>query len=384
MTATRHQRRRALFFAAALLAALLAVLAPQTALADDPPPVTVPTPTVPAPTPDTAPKRAPAPTPRYRPPATRSYSPPQHTPAQPIAPQPATTTVGRPVAATPAKTPKTHPIVPIRQQSAPTHARAKFRPAGSDRAPAPIRQRVVRSGNQSSALAWILPLVLALAVGTALVIARRSHRARTNLWRLLAHGVPPHVLLRRLAQSLEGARERVAKVLPDVSAANAQKLIPQGALGRVDARLHHRALTEFVAAPVPLPAVASLEPVARLEALPEPEAVPLILSIPPSPEAEEAAPAPPTEELCEITVWRGYTRSRFYARLDVAARLDEEGCAVAESTPFRFTGNGTLEQSEAAEAAHRTLIEELVAHGWELCDSGGPWYAARFSRALVA
>jgi hypothetical protein len=104
-----------------------------------------------------------------------------------------------------------------------------------------------------------------------------------------------------------------------------------------------------------------------------------------SPLPQPARPAaPPTEELCEITVWRGYTRSRFYARLDVAARLDEEGCAVADSTPFRFTGNGTLEQTEAAEAAHRALIEELVAHGWEPCDSGGPWYAARFSRPLVA
>jgi hypothetical protein len=221
-------------------------------------------------------------------------------------------------------------------------------------------------------------------MGTALVIASRSRRARSYLSRLLSHGGPPRAPVRRLAEGLEVARERVAELLPDVSAAHAQRLIPQGALGRVEARLHHRAIAEIAAAPVPLPAVASLEPVARLEALPEPEAAPLIPPTPPSPEEEPAAPAPPTEELCEIRVWRGYTRSRFYARLEVAARHDAEGCAVAESTPFRFTGNGTLEQTEAAEAAHRALIEELVALGWEPLDSRGPWYAARLGRALVA
>jgi hypothetical protein len=138
-------------------------------------------------------------------------------------------------------------------------------------------------------------------------------------------------------------------------------------------------------APMPQPAVARLEPVLAVEAFQEPELAATILSPPPSPRvAEITAPAPPTEELCEITLWRGYTKTRFYARLDVAARDEDEGSAVGESPPFRYSGNGTLEQTEAAEAAYRALIEELVGQGWEPCESAGPWYAARFSRPLVA
>ncbi len=289
MTGMRVHRRRPLLCAAALLAALLLVLAPQSALADDPPPITVPTPAVPAPTPDTAPKRAPSPTPRYSPPATRSYAPPQYTPtpSRPVFSQPLSTAIRKAVTSRPKRTarPSKHrvvPIVPIRTKSAPTYARARFRPAASNRAPVRVRQRLVRSGNQSDVLAWIVPLALILAVGTALVIPARSRRARTYLPRLVAYRVPPHVHLRRLGQSVAAARERVAKLLPDVGAANAQRLIPQGVSGRIEARLHRQALAEFVAAPVPLPAVASLEPVASLEALPEPELAPLILSTPPS------------------------------------------------------------------------------------------------------
>jgi hypothetical protein len=91
-------------------------------------------------------------------------------------------------------------------------------------------------------------------------------------------------------------------------------------------------------------------------------------------------PAPePTEELCEILVWRGYAKARFYARLDVD---DTDDFAVAESPTFRFHGNGTPEDTRAARDAHRALVEKLLAKGWEQDDASGPWYAARFRRPL--
>jgi hypothetical protein len=452
MTAARHHRRRALLFAAGLLAAFLPVLSPQSALADDPPPITVPTPTVPAPTPDTAPKPAPPPARRYRPPATRSYTPPsQYTPApsRPAFSQPLSTAIRKALTGRPKRTarPKKHrvaPIVPVRAKSAPTYARDRFRPAASDRAPVPVHQPVARKTHQQDGgLSWVLPLAIviavALAIATALAIAVRSKRVRPHLPRLTSYGASALVFLGALRERVEFARQRFAKFRPQLGAVDTRRWIPHGKWDGVELRLrrenfdslrrraaglrpqlnvyagrlsphvargaiqHHQVTG---AQPVPEPVVARLEAVAVADALFEPELAAAILSPAPSPRVDErttvpalserplmdvsplpqpAPPAaPPTEELCEIAVWRGYTKSRFYARLDVAACFDQEGCAVGESTPFRFSGNGTLEQTEAAEAAHRALIEELVAQGWEPLDSRGPWYAARFSRALTA
>ena len=443
MTAPGYPTRSARLFQAALLALLIAGILPQPALADDPPPVTVPTPTVPAPTPDTAPKPVPTPAPRYRPTPTRTYSPPKYTPAQsyPTAPQPARSTVQKPVATSPkgATTPKRHPvvpIVPIRAKSVPTRARAKFRPAASERVPTPVRQTVVpprdKKGGGGGAQ-WVLLLLLALVAAAALIIAGRSRHLRPYLSRLTSlvrnllesaeparlsvarvvrqattadarRLIPRDLLARvtpRLRERASPARQLFARLLPKVSPANTGRLVPQGALRRVESRLHRQALApandkavpleicepapEVIVAPVPQPAVARLEPIATVEAFPEPEFAATILSPAPSPKvAERAEPALPTEEICEIAVWRGYRKSCFYARLDVAARGEDEGSAVAESTPFRYSGNGTLEQTEAAEAAHRTLVEELMTQGWEPCESAGSWYAARFSRPLVA
>lgn len=447
MTVTRQHRRRALLIAAALLAALLPVLAPQSALADDPPPVTVPTPTVPAPTPDTAPRHAPAPTPRYRPPATRSYSPPQYTttPSRPVFSQPLSTAIRKAVTSRAKGTPtpskqRVVPIVPIRAKSAPTYARARFRRAASERAPVPVQQPVARrTHKQDGGLTWVLPLAIAvaLAFATGLVIAVRSKRVSPHLSRLTSYSASALVFLDGLRERVEPARQRFAKFRPRLGTVDTRRLLPRGKSDGVELRLprvnfdplrrlaaglppqlniahaliphvargdsQHQDVT--AAQPVPEPVVARLEAVAVAEALLEPEFAAAILSPAPSPRFDErtvpalserppmdvsplpqTAPpaAPPTEELCEIALWRGYTRSRFYARLDVAARLDAEGCAVGESTPFRFSGNGTLEQTEAAEAAHRALVEQLMAQGWKPCDSRGPWYAARFIRTLVA
>jgi hypothetical protein len=99
--------------------------------------------------------------------------------------------------------------------------------------------------------------------------------------------------------------------------------------------------------------------------------------------AEEEAQPLATEDICEILVWRGYTKTRFYARLDLPYVDAAEGeFAVAESPSFRFRGNGTPDPSEAAKAAHQALVDKLFAKGWERVESDGPWYAARFRRPL--
>ena len=111
----------------------------------------------------------------------------------------------------------------------------------------------------------------------------------------------------------------------------------------------------------------------------EPPVAPRVEAPPAPPPVVPAVVAEPTEEVCEILVWRGYAKARFYARLE----LDEtDEFAVAESPSFRFHGNGTPENTEAARAAHRTLVEKLRAKGWEQEETTGPWYAARFRRPL--
>jgi hypothetical protein len=113
---------------------------------------------------------------------------------------------------------------------------------------------------------------------------------------------------------------------------------------------------------------------------PEVEAPTDVIEPEPAPVVPDAITEPePTEEMCEILVWRGYTKARFYARLDVD---ETDEFAVAESPSFRFHGNGTPDDTEAARAAHRALVEKLRAKGWEPDEASGPWYAARFRRPL--
>jgi hypothetical protein len=142
---------------------------------------------------------------------------------------------------------------------------------------------------------------------------------------------------------------------------------------------------------VPVPPLTLRAPAPEPKAQPEVTDTPVAPAPPPAPAAApvasaEAAPVEPdvvpepTEEICDIFVWRGYAKARFYARLD----LDEtDEFAVAESPVFRFRGNGMPDPTDAAKAAHRTLVEKLVAKGWEPEEtSSGPWYAARFRRPL--
>ena len=98
---------------------------------------------------------------------------------------------------------------------------------------------------------------------------------------------------------------------------------------------------------------------------------------------EEQAPQEepqPVEEFCEIALWRGYAKSRFYARLGAGDGAYE--IAVAESPPFRLRANATPEESNGAAASHRALVEALIEDGWETVGAPNPWYASKFRRAL--
>ena len=100
--------------------------------------------------------------------------------------------------------------------------------------------------------------------------------------------------------------------------------------------------------------------------------------------AEEVPVTRPVEEICEIGIWRGYVKSRFYAGL-----IGREGegieFALAESLPVRLRGNGTPERTGEAAAAHEALVNYLIESGWEVEPSrnGEGWYALRFRRAAA-
>lgn len=94
-----------------------------------------------------------------------------------------------------------------------------------------------------------------------------------------------------------------------------------------------------------------------------------------------AAPAPvETDEFCEIAVWRGYAKSRFFARLDFAEAYD---IAVGESEIFGLRGKDVPARTPAAESAHAGLVAALVEDGWEPLPDPEPWYATRFRRRVA-
>ena len=122
---------------------------------------------------------------------------------------------------------------------------------------------------------------------------------------------------------------------------------------------------------------------------PEPEAVEAVRQ-PATPEVEPASAEEPVEldepedvtpqELvCVISLWQGYRKSRFYARMDE----DGEEVAVAESTLFRTpTEDSPLETSEEAVAAYEALRAELEARGWQPASRGNDWFSDSFRRPL--
>lgn len=356
-------RRR--FTAALMVAAVACVLYVPLAAADDPP-VTVPTPTTPAPPPDPAPPPA-----QPKPPQTHHTTPHTTPPRSVTPPRPVThapTTV-QPTYTPPPATP-TH-VSHVRPHRAVTHVKVakkrvvhkpkQTRPAvkpapkpkttpavvtKSPRGGATLAASATRTEN-SDWLRWFLLLVAAtglMAVSIAAVVGNGR--------------VVPVAVRRR--------RPPVRDVMAELVAAPPLLKAPT-----------RRAPSRPAPPPPAAPEVEAEEPLPVAPPPPPP---------PPAPEPEAVAPAEaepvaaPTEELCEILVWRGYSKARFYARLDIEHDGDE--FAVAESPTFRFRGNGTPDGTTAAKEAHEALVAKLVAKGWEPEGTSGPWYAVRFRRPL--
>ena len=204
---------------------------------------------------------------------------------------------------------------------------------------------------------WIRWLLLLVAATGLMMVSFASLVGAARKPAGAAAGVPLFRRPRR-EQIREVVAERVGPPLPlpAVAPAPPREVPPAPA----------RSAPASVAEPTPQPEVQAEKPIA--------DAVQHEHEVVDTEEVPEA-----TEEICEIMVWRGYAKARFYARLD----LDEtDEFAVAESPSFRFQGNGTPADTEAARAAHRALVEKLRGKGWEKEDISGPWYAARFRRPL--
>ena len=362
---------RSLLIRTLLVLALAGLVAP-VALADDPP-VTVPTPTVPAPDPAPPPQssKPPAKAPPKQhsaPPTHRSTPRPTPSPQPTFAP-PATTRRVAPVRrTTPVRVRHTKRVVKHKVKAAQKTVKPAVTPKKRPTASSPRLQRreATRAGVSAAGSDWLKwTLILGLATG------------------LMAASV---LGLIGTARSPAGARTRRRR--PPIRDVVAE---PVG--------------VAFPPAPTPISPRTSTPPtVVAPTPLPEPPPAPVVPEVrapAPSPPAGDpatpaaaiaaalagavpaeprVAPEPePTEEFCEIRVWRGYAKARFYARLDLAA---EDEFAVAESPSFRFRGNGMPDDTEGAHEAHQALVQKLVAKGWEPEGSNGAWFSTRFRRPL--
>jgi hypothetical protein len=347
---------RARLAAALMVAALACAICVPLAAADDPP-VTVPTGTTPAPPPD------PAPPPSQPKPQTQTHHVTPHRSTPPSRPVTHASTPVQPTYTPPPATP-TH-VSQVRPHRAVKHVKvAKKRAAHK-----PKRTRVVvkpvakpkttpaapKSPKVGAALAasatrtdssdwmrWFLLLVAATGL-MAVSIAAVAGNGR----------IPVAVRRRR-----PPARDVVAELV-------AAPPLPKAPAPRAPSR-------PTPPPPPPAPEVTTAE-----------EPLPVAPPPPPPPAAPEPEPASvvePTEEFCEILVWRGYAKARFYARLDIEHEGEE--FAVAESPTFRFRGNGTPDDTSAAHEAHEALVSRLIDKGWEPEEATGPWYALRFRRPL--
>jgi hypothetical protein len=116
-----------------------------------------------------------------------------------------------------------------------------------------------------------------------------------------------------------------------------------------------------------LPAPAQLEP----EPKPHPEHRGA------KPEAAGERPQTVTAESCEIELWRGYVKCRFYA-----ASLDRPHAAAAFAlSPFFRLPDEETPTEKAAEAL-TTLVERLERDGWTVGSAGARWYQLRLNRSL--
>jgi Domain of unknown function (DUF4115) len=77
---------------------------------------------------------------------------------------------------------------------------------------------------------------------------------------------------------------------------------------------------------------------------------------------------------CRMMWWRGYTRSTFYVTLP--------GGTLLESAPFAWRGAAAPPENQAVRSAYETLVERLLAGGWEREGQGAIWYETHFVRRV--
>jgi len=128
----------------------------------------------------------------------------------------------------------------------------------------------------------------------------------------------------------------------------------------------------------------------RRKAGPEPAALrPAAIPSEPAPETIEQKPRragrPATwltesYESCEIAIWRGYWKGRFYAR----PTFPEPGDYAIEASPYFRIRSDLPKQRGGALRAYEQLVERLIRQGWEPSGLGGEWYEQWFRRALLA
>jgi hypothetical protein len=98
----------------------------------------------------------------------------------------------------------------------------------------------------------------------------------------------------------------------------------------------------------------------------------------PAPKPGHKGPSLDRWELCEITWWRGYVKSEFYAN---GVGADGAEYEVARSRQFRWRRpEPPPADHEQARAAHEGLVGSLTQSGWEPIGEGLLWYASRFRR----
>jgi hypothetical protein len=416
MARTRKPHQLRMLIAAATMFAVLSALGYWAAAAagDDGPPITVPTITTPVPPPDPEPQPKPKPVaPAPPPPPARSQPP---APA-PVLSQPSglsnrggTTTPTRPK-------PKQRPAARAKpQKPAVTPTKPAKRPVNE--LPGRRLTNTQASGSSSSSI-W--PRLFFVSLGVLLVMLALSItpfvRTRRRAALATAGDAQPQATKRRRgkaewptvrrekvprpptpATAVPAEETRVTTPLPKVEAPAAVPAAPLPqpapvvATGPSPAPVRPLTSESAASAPetqaeppaaLPQPLPAPIEEPEPVVAQPQVEAMPPAVVQPPPPSAPEESESPePVHEVCYVTLWRGYAKACFYALLDTDGAQEE--LAVAESPLFRFRGNGALEKTEAIEAAHRMVVESLLAAGWEQDGPANPWYADRFRRVVTA
>lgn len=98
-------------------------------------------------------------------------------------------------------------------------------------------------------------------------------------------------------------------------------------------------------------------------------------------EPGDARPRAMRPQECEVRWWRGYVKSQFSA---VATDEDGAEASVASSPYFRWRTGSPPQESPAAAAALRALVESLESEGWTVAGRGEEWFAVRFRTELSA